>query len=197
MEKSHRSSLLAMAASLRCFPSSFADVDDDGQEEEQVVFKGLSDSQSAAGDAEQISIFKSKPADLAMVDEDMMLSTEPLPEGIAVTPVFSWVYFRLCSELDLKSVSCKLRNAEYNPRKGLHRMHLRLLKPATDATVWSKGTVHCCVKGDGNGQAAARRITRLVQKCGYPDATCKSFRLMKQKVKADLFFPVIKDSRSL
>ena len=29
-----------MAASLRCFPSSFADVDDDGQEEEQVVFKG-------------------------------------------------------------------------------------------------------------------------------------------------------------
>ena len=35
-----RSSLLAMAASLRCFPSSFADVDDDAQEEEQVVFKG-------------------------------------------------------------------------------------------------------------------------------------------------------------
>lgn len=28
------------------------------------------------------------------------------------------------------------------------------------------------------------------RKCGYPDATCKSFRLMKQKVKADLFFPV-------
>ena len=46
-------------------------------------------------------------------------------------------------------VSCQLRNAEYNPRKGLRRMQLRLLKPAADATVWSKGNVQCWVKARG------------------------------------------------
>lgn len=29
-----------------------------------------------------------------------------------------------------------------------------------------------------------------LRKCGYPDATCRSFRLVRQQLKADLCFPI-------
>eukprot|EP00434_Breviolum_minutum_P018473 symbB.v1.2.016296.t2/scaffold1236.1/size130149/14 len=186
------------ATSLLCFPSSFADLEDEQDEEEPVVFKGLSapssqpaDSGDTEGQDGQSIVLKGKPDDLlAMVDEDMGLSTAQLPEDVTVTSVFTWVHFRMRCDLDLKSVSCKLRNAEYNPQKGVNRMLLRLLQPSATATLWASGNVHCCVKGDGDGQVVARRITRLVQKCGYPDATCRSFRLVRQQLKADLCFPI-------
>ena len=79
---------------------------------------------------------------------DGMLAFVPPFSGVLLYLRNLQVSFSSCLPLMTRftQVSCKLRNAEYNPRKGLHRMHLRLLKPATDATVWSKGTVHCCVK---------------------------------------------------
>eukprot|EP00913_Durusdinium_trenchii_P035090 g32825.t1 len=153
-----------------CIPSSFAGLDDEGlDEEEQVVFKGLP-ARSLSSEAapmqdnealdsvqqSELDFFKSKPADLLLIDD-----TE-----VVITIMNSWVHFQLCRELDLKSVSCKLRNAEYNPRNGAQRMILRLLQPAAQATIWSKGSVRCCVKGNGDGRIAARRITRLVQMLG-------------------------------
>ncbi|CAE7250382.1 tbpl2, partial [Symbiodinium pilosum] len=116
--------------------------------------------------------------------------TFELPPEVSVVLAHSRCHFKLGCELDLKEVSCKLRNAEYNPRKGTGSLHLRLFRPSATARIWYHGSVSCSVKGDlDDTRRAARRITRMIQRCGY-DARCEKFRLTCQHVNADLCFPV-------
>ncbi|CAE7319631.1 LACTB2 [Symbiodinium sp. CCMP2592] len=159
---------------------------DDG-ETELVLHRGQP-SQPAKG---QLTKAATPPVSLALLsDEDMAPPTFQLPPEVLVVLSHTRSYFKLCCQLDLKAVSCKLRNAEYNPRKDVNKLFIRLFRPAASAHIWHTGAVNCCVKGtEEDARQAARRITRMIQKCGYP-ARCEKFRLMAQAVVTDLCFPV-------
>eukprot|EP00437_Effrenium_voratum_P019224 CAMPEP_0181460114 /NCGR_PEP_ID=MMETSP1110-20121109/33173_1 /TAXON_ID=174948 /ORGANISM="Symbiodinium sp., Strain CCMP421" /LENGTH=217 /DNA_ID=CAMNT_0023584653 /DNA_START=28 /DNA_END=677 /DNA_ORIENTATION=- len=167
--------------------SSFANLDDAGEDEEEVSFRGLP-SKSNSEDEGMVP-FKA-PAGLEPFDDDMVPSTALLPDDVVVSLRGSRVHFHLRCQLNVKEVCCKLRNAEYNPRKGVGRLLLRLIQPRAHAWIWSEGNVLCTIQGSDDYQKVARRITRMIQNCGYPDAQCKSFRLVEQSAVADLRFPV-------
>ena len=58
---------------------------------------------------------------------------------------------RLPSRDSIAQVSCKLRNAEYNPRKDVNKLFIRLFRPAASAHIWHTGAVNCCVKARALG----------------------------------------------
>mmetsp|Transcript_329 Transcript_329/g.745 ORF Transcript_329/g.745 Transcript_329/m.745 type:complete len:267 (+) Transcript_329:78-878(+) len=192
------SAMVALSSSLE------ASADDDG-ETELVLPLGVAAQPSRASQMRPET--HKRPSDLSLdelalkpaappegvvpaCDDDMELPTTQLPAEVVVKLTYSRGHFSLCCELDLKTVACKLRNAEYNPRKSQSQVSLRLLRPHTHATLWASGAVTCWVKGDEPElRQASRRVARMIQKCGY-EARCEKFRMIGQSVTADLCFPV-------
>merc|ERR1711933_447803 len=100
--------------------------------------------------------------------------------------------FDLCCTVDLKQLSFKARNAEYNPRRG-SSVTLRLLDPKATGRIRESGKV--VISGrrgitSDELKRAAKKITRIVQKSGHEEAKCSLFRFTISDFKTDLPLPV-------
>lgn len=73
----------------------------------------------------------------------------------------------LACNLDLRQVTLKLNNVEYNPKK-FPAMILRIRKPRTTALVYQSGKIVCNgAKTEEQARLAARKFARLIQRAGY------------------------------
>lgn len=127
-------------------------------------------------------------------DSDMPgLLAEELPPHIQVKPQFVGAEWRLGCAVDLKALSLQLRMGTCNPRTRDPQLLIRVVEPAPlTAVVRSCGSVSIKkARADVDTlKAAARKIVRMVQKVGYPDARCLDFRTCRCSVTAELCHPV-------
>lgn len=123
-------------------------------------------------------------------EPDLPEPTMELPSEVNVVPFVISACFDLRCEVDVKNVAFGLRHAEYNPRKH-SSITVRLLDPRTTALVRPSGKVN--IVGKCNEELikiAAKKVARLVQRCGHEQAKFVDFRVTSMYAKADLHFPV-------
>jgi len=127
----------------------------------------------------------------------------PLPPGVEVVAFSVRAHFSMRCKVDLKEICFGIRNAEYNPRAN-SRCTVRLISKhlgkgtgsptpiAATAAIYHNGGVRLdLTSGDeASIRPLARRLARMVQKCGHPEAQCHDLRIIHMKCKADLLFPV-------
>ena len=116
-----------------------------------------------------------------------------LPPEVVPVPFIMVARFDLSCELDLKEVAFAIRHAEYNPRKH-HCITVRLLNPRVTALVRQSGRVTLsssakCVTEEGL-KKTAKKVARLIQRAGNPNARFADYRISSILCKADLGFPV-------
>jgi len=99
--------------------------------------------------------------------------------------------FSLQCAVDLKAIVFGARHSEYNPRRSPHVV-LRLVDPYMTVRICQSGkcTVLVAKVTEEQMRSAAKRVTRIVQHCGHPDAKCAGFRIRNLQAFADLRFPV-------
>mmetsp|Transcript_45346 Transcript_45346/g.120250 ORF Transcript_45346/g.120250 Transcript_45346/m.120250 type:complete len:278 (-) Transcript_45346:200-1033(-) len=128
---------------------------------------------------------------------DLPDAVSPLPPDVSPSAVILTATFYLRCELDMKTLAFKLRHAEYNPRKN-SSISVRLFNPRVHALLHGSGAVS--VVGSttiDDLKLSAKRVARLVQRCGYPDAKFDCYRLTSLMAKADLHFPVRLDALAM
>lgn len=119
---------------------------------------------------------------------------DPLPPEIVATPFISLCRFHLRCEVDLKKVAFGIRHAEYNPRKH-SSITVRLFDPRSTALVRASGSVAVTsALPEDELKRSAKRIAKLIQRCGHEDAKFADFRVTSILCKADLQFPVRLDA---
>lgn len=168
-----------------------------GSDDADVDFFGLPPCPSASSTTEPAKADSSRTAlAVATADADIPVSDEPLPEEIEVKLVAMHACFTTKCILDLKVLSMRLRNAELNPRKSTWLV-LRLLDPHVTAMVAAGGGVKLLSVGSAAEDPfeevlrhGARRVARLLQRSGYPEAVCEGFRFTSCRAQTDLGFPV-------
>lgn len=126
-------------------------------------------------------------------DTDMPLLEDALPAHIKVRFRGLGCNFRFGCAVDLKAVSLRLRVSTFNPREKTNMLRIRLTEPVT---------ISANVKGDGSVsilraraddlqlKAVARKITRMIQLAGYPEAKCLDFKAHRLVASAELCHPV-------
>jgi len=126
-------------------------------------------------------------------DADLPLPALPLPPEVMSTleSVVMVARFNLGVELDLKKVAFSIRNAEYNPRKH-GSITLRLFNPRTTALVRQSGLVAVSgPKSEEQMKESAKKVARLIQRCGYADtAKFSGYGVTTLVCKAGVLFPV-------
>ncbi|CAK9087957.1 unnamed protein product [Durusdinium trenchii] len=115
-----------------------------------------------------------------------------LPAEVVPVPFIMVAKFHLRCELDLKEVAFSIRHAEYNPRKHTS-ITVRLFNPRVTALVRRSGQVmlssNAKVSEDGL-KRSAKKVARLVQRAGHPQAKFADYGISSILCKADLGFPV-------
>jgi len=123
-------------------------------------------------------------------EPDLPEPTMEVPPEVSAIPFVISASFDLRCEVDVKGLAFGLRHAEYNPRKH-SSITVRLLNPRTTALVRPSGKVSVVGKcNEDLIKAAAKKIARLVQRCGHEDAKFANFRVTSMYAKADLHFPI-------
>ena len=96
----------------------------------------------------------------------------------------------LSRDLDLKTISFKIRNAEYNPRK-CNAVILRLKTPKATIMIYSHGKLLVTgSKSENDALRSARKVCKLLNKCGYSDITLADFRIENIVASTDVLFPI-------
>eukprot|EP01053_Blabericola_migrator_P001465 Blabericola_migrator_1__1464@NODE_1387_length_4641_cov_160_569961_g928_i0_p3_GENE_NODE_1387_length_4641_cov_160_569961_g928_i0NODE_1387_length_4641_cov_160_569961_g928_i0_p3_ORF_typecomplete_len238_score45_62TBP/PF00352_21/1_2e22TBP/PF00352_21/4_1e19DUF3378/PF11858_8/1_5DUF3378/PF11858_8/1_2e02DUF5102/PF17104_5/0_072_NODE_1387_length_4641_cov_160_569961_g928_i0239952 len=94
------------------------------------------------------------------------------------------------TEVDLRLVTVKCRNVEWNPRR-INAAIIRLQKPKLTCMLFSSGKMTICgATSLEDAKLAAKLATRLVQKTGHPEAVCGSFKMETLICAAACGFPV-------
>lgn len=128
----------------------------------------------------------------ASVPPDLPEPTMPLPESAYPAATSMMAHFNLKCELDPKKVAFALRNAEYNPRNH-SSIVVRFERPSrVTALVRERGAVSIAGAYVDEEQLkhTSKKLTRLIQMVGYPDAKFAGYRVASMICKADLGFPV-------
>lgn len=74
----------------------------------------------------------------------------------------------LATELDLKTIALKARNAEYNPKR-FAAVIMRIRDPKTTALIFRSGKmVVTGAKSEEDARMAARKYARIIQKLDFP-----------------------------
>mmetsp|Transcript_88306 Transcript_88306/g.248679 ORF Transcript_88306/g.248679 Transcript_88306/m.248679 type:complete len:289 (+) Transcript_88306:80-946(+) len=132
------------------------------------------------------------PTDVEVRPDDLPLDTIlPVPPEVVLTPFVLTAQFKLRCELDLKKIAFGVRNAEYNPRKH-GSITLRLVEPRATALVRASGV--CSITGskisEEDLKASAKKVARLVQRCGHDDAKFVGYSVISVLCKANMHFPI-------
>jgi len=92
--------------------------------------------------------------------------------------------------LDLKKITLKARNAEYNPKR-FPAVIMRIREPKTTALVFGSGKmVVTGAKSEYFSKLAARKFARIIQNLGFPNAKFTDFRIQNIVGSTDVKFPV-------
>lgn len=129
------------------------------------------------------------PEGLAM---DLPEPTLALPLEVACTilPFTTIAKFHLRCEVDMRKVAFGIRHAEYNPRKH-SSITVRLLDPRATAMVRASGVVTITgVTDQEQLKAAAKKVTRLIQRTGHDQAKFSGYAVCSVLAKATMDFPV-------
>jgi transcription initiation factor TFIID TATA-box-binding protein len=98
--------------------------------------------------------------------------------------------FHLRSDIDLKALVFKARNAEYNPRK-VNAAVLRFRSPKFTALVYSNGKVMVSgAAGEDEAKTCCKKVTRIVSRCGFPNVRFAQFKIENLVASTDIRFPV-------
>ncbi|KAH7695515.1 hypothetical protein AAVH_37425, partial [Aphelenchoides avenae] len=93
------------------------------------------------------------------------------------------------TQLDLKEIAMKARNAEYNPKR-FAAVIMRIRQPKTTALIFRSGKIVCTgAKCEEDSKAAARKYARIIQKLGFK-AKFTEFKVQNIVASVDLKFPV-------
>lgn len=181
-----------LSPSRRSVTSPWALDDCDLMEVDRSLLRGGGSSSSSQLLARPKSARRMPPGLAELTDQDIPLPEHPLPPEVKVTLQNLSAYFQLGQKVDLKQINLNARNSSWNPAYR-QVLVLRLVNPMIAAHITPDGTVQIrrVTKMDLDGvKHSCRRITRIVQKCGYPNAKCAKFRIMDLTANAELCFPV-------
>lgn len=122
---------------------------------------------------------------------DLPEPTTPLPPEVVLEGLTYSVQWYLQCKINMKSIAFGVRNAELNPRRG-RTVVLRLFNPRATVTICPNGyaAVRQALISEEEGLMIAAKVTRMVQKCGHPDAKCSGLRVAVAQASATLRFPV-------
>jgi len=124
-------------------------------------------------------------------DADIPEPTMELPPEVLLGTPSLHACFHLKCAVDLRKVAMGSRYGEFNPRKR-NVLYLRFSDPAVVVLVFTEGCVK--IQGSRNTEDTirklARRVTRIVTKCGHPTAVCADFRFTSAVVFTDFKFPI-------
>ena len=91
--------------------------------------------------------------------------------------------------LDLKEMSRRARNSEFNPKR-FNGLIMRIREPRTTALIFSRGKIVCIgAKSEAASKLASRKFARIIQKLGY-DAKFLDFKIQNVVASADLCFNI-------
>jgi transcription initiation factor TFIID TATA-box-binding protein len=97
--------------------------------------------------------------------------------------------FSVGCDLDLKEISRRARNSEYNSKR-FNGLIMRIREPRTTALIFSKGKIVCIgAKSEAHSKLAARKFARIIQKLGY-NAKFLDFKIQNIVASADLSFNI-------
>mmetsp|Transcript_9374 Transcript_9374/g.23510 ORF Transcript_9374/g.23510 Transcript_9374/m.23510 type:complete len:231 (-) Transcript_9374:130-822(-) len=92
--------------------------------------------------------------------------------------------------LNLKDITLKARNAEYNPKR-FAAVIMRIREPKTTALIFSSGKlVVTGAKSENQAKYASRKYARIVQKLGYDKASFQDFKVQNIVASCDIKFAV-------
>ncbi|CAE7576467.1 tbpA [Symbiodinium sp. KB8] len=105
----------------------------------------------------------------------------------------TYIRFNARCELDLKQIAFGIRHAEYNPRKH-SSITVRLFNPRVTALIRASGAITLsanagCASED-DLKRSAKKLARLIQRCGHDGAKFADFAVTSILCKATLGFPV-------
>lgn len=128
--------------------------------------------------------------------DDLPLCAEHLiPEDVRPLPFVMIARFNLKIEVDLKMVAFGVRHAEYNPRKH-GSITIRLVNPRCTCLLRASGV--CSITGSTTDEQvlkhSAKKVARLVQRCGHQQAKFAEWSVVSLLCKVDLGHPVRLDS---
>ncbi|CAE7780894.1 tbpA, partial [Symbiodinium necroappetens] len=118
---------------------------------------------------------------------------EQLPPDVFPVPFIYVCKFNARCELDLKQIAFGIRHAEYNPRKH-SSITVRLFNPRVTALIRASGAITLsanagCASED-DLKRSAKKLARLIQRCGHDGAKFADFAVTSILCKATLGFPV-------
>ncbi|CAE7243369.1 tbpA [Symbiodinium microadriaticum] len=130
--------------------------------------------------------------ELAIV-HDLPEPHEQLPPDVFPVPFIYVCKFNARCELDLKQIAFGIRHAEYNPRKH-SSITVRLFNPRVTALIRASGAITLsanagCASED-DLKRSAKKLARLIQRCGHDGAKFADFAVTSILCKATLGFPV-------
>lgn len=92
-------------------------------------------------------------------------------------------------KLNLKEISFRARNSEYNPKR-FQAVIMRIREPKTTALVFSSGKVVVTGgKGEAQVHLAARKYARIIEKLGF-DIRFTEFKIQNMVASCDCRFPI-------
>lgn len=131
------------------------------------------------------------------LEPDLPEPSEALPPEVVAKVFVISAHFDLCVEVDVKNVAFGLRHAEYNPRKH-GSITVRLREPRTTALIRPSGKVSVVGACDEDLiKLSAKKVARLVQKCGHEDAKFADFKVTNLYARANVNFPVRLDKLAM
>eukprot|EP00428_Durinskia_dybowskii_P049160 CAMPEP_0170345276 /NCGR_PEP_ID=MMETSP0116_2-20130129/73863_1 /TAXON_ID=400756 /ORGANISM="Durinskia baltica, Strain CSIRO CS-38" /LENGTH=314 /DNA_ID=CAMNT_0010599029 /DNA_START=27 /DNA_END=971 /DNA_ORIENTATION=+ len=175
--------------------------DDSGQKEQagddaaagsdvDSLFGCLASQSSVVGDAVAPTPEKVDVEAAPTPEEDLPPTDLALPSGVEVVPFTMIAKFDVRCEVDMKKVAFALRHAEYNPRKH-GSITIRLFEPRATALLRPSGVASITGPVEPDVlKACAKKVARLVQRAGHPEAKFAAFKINGIMAKANLGFPV-------
>mmetsp|Transcript_30500 Transcript_30500/g.47780 ORF Transcript_30500/g.47780 Transcript_30500/m.47780 type:complete len:254 (-) Transcript_30500:726-1487(-) len=93
-------------------------------------------------------------------------------------------------QLDLKRITLRARNAEYNPRR-FAAVIMRIRDPKSTALIFSSGKIVATgAKSEEEAKTACKKYTRIIQRLGYGHAKFADFKIQNIVASCDIKFPV-------
>eukprot|EP01127_Copromyxa_protea_P006200 TRINITY_DN1600_c0_g1_i1.p1 TRINITY_DN1600_c0_g1~~TRINITY_DN1600_c0_g1_i1.p1 ORF type:complete len:198 (+),score=32.02 TRINITY_DN1600_c0_g1_i1:40-594(+) len=94
------------------------------------------------------------------------------------------------SELDLKEIALKARNAEYNPRR-FAAVIMRIREPKTTSLIFASGKmVITGARSEELARSAGRKFAKILIKLGFKDVKFKDFKVQNIVASSDVHFPI-------
>ena len=98
--------------------------------------------------------------------------------------------FHLRSDIDLKAVAFRARNAEYNPRK-VNAVVLRFRNPRATALVYTNGKVMVTgTRSEDDARTTCKKAAKVVSKCNHPLVRYADFKIENIVASTDVRYPV-------